>query len=530
MMMRKIQIGIEYAVGLVSPRRANTMAHFRRMRENEGYRETIFAVMRARGYEAARSGSDWLGGNTRGDDELLNDLPSMRARSRELDRDDSIGSGILTLFEQQVVTRELIPQARTSDREKNRRLEEIWRERKNKLFAAEAISMGHAQRRTCRCKLRDGDVFIKGAYTDNDPLWLELVEGDRVGSTQDDNDSVAGVVKDKHGRPTGYRIAKNGKRIGGMTLPSITKDGFTTIDISVCFHSKRGGRGGLTRGEPIFHAILQDIRDLDLLMLAVLKRTQIAACLAVFIESAENIDAMMDATADQYGYQLKQKLEPGMIWKTNPGDKISTLIPNFPLPDLLPYCKILACRIGAAVGISWEYVMRMFSEDSYSAGRTAQLASEPTWDAERQDQIEDIWTNVWELVMADAALRGDPRMAGIAPYEMRQVRWQADGRKWVDPAKQAKEKETKRKLLIETWQQQCVENGTDATDNLDQIEELIDDVMARGRIPEPMKEKLILALIFGTAQASAPEAPAAEDTDEPEKPADDAADEENDNA
>lgn len=523
---------LEFAVGLVSPRRAVIMSHLRHMRGDDIYRETFFALMRARGYKAATSGSDWLASAGSGDQELSADLSSLRNRARQLDRDDSIGSGLLTLLEQQIVTRELVPQARTASRRLNAGMEAVWRERKNGLFPAESIPMGQIQRRMARCKLRDGDVFANPVkLSPDEPVWYELVEADRVDTPAELSSSgvVDGIEKDDHGRPVAAYV---GRAVSGKPWRAVnlTRSDFVRVEFPALLHSKRGGRAGMTRGEPLYHAILQDIRDLDLLMLAVLKRTQIAACLSVFIKSEAAVEELLDLTAEKYGYRLDQRIEPGMMWKLQPGEEIQTLVPNFPLPDLLPYAKLLACRIGSAVGIAWEYVLRMFSEDSYSAGRTAQLASEPMWDGERHDLVDTIWTPIWTEVMRDAWLRGDPRLAPAAPSDLALVRWQGDGRKWVDPAKQAKEKETKRKLLIETWQQQCIENGTDAEDVLDQIEEIVASVEARPGIPEAYRADLVKALVFGPVKPAGPKPPAAESGADPDETQDPDESEEDENA
>lgn len=501
------------ALRIVSPRRAALRAHFARMADDREYSQTVFALMNARGYKAAENGRNsgtWLGGSGSGDAELSGNLQAMRNRSRELDRDDSIASGIYATMTQNIVGRELRPQAKTGDREKNRRLESIWRDRKRWLFPAEGISVGRVQRRVCHRKMVDGDVFIKPAKASaEEPVWFEVVEGDRVQTPFDATPAAGnriqdGIEKDQYGRPVAAYILR--RHPGDNVLPGQAggiRD-YATVPAGMYWQSLRGERGGLTRGEPLLHSILQDVRDLDTLMLAAMKRMQIAACLALFIESEVPIDEMFDATAQKYGFRLDQDIEPGMIYKLFPGEKASSFTPNLQVPELERFVISLASRIGAAIGMTWQYVLKDFHSDTYSSARTAQLACEPTWDSEQKDLCDDLWTPVWNAVMQDARLRGDARLAGISDEDIATVTWQGDGRKWVDPEGQANAKQIARRLGIETFAQQCAEIGKDWEENLDAIAEAITECKARG-----MTDAQIDQIVFGVdpkAAAAAPEA------------------------
>ncbi len=495
---------LDHAISLVSPKTAFRRSHFRRMERDDEYRKDCLLLLRARGYKAAASGRNsgqWFGGSGNGDSELTNDLPIMRNRSRELDRDDPLAGGIYTARVNAIVTRELRARARTADPDKNARIDAVWTERKNLLFPAEGtkgITLGRAQRRVCRRKDADGDVFVNPVKrTPEEPIWFELIEGDRVSTPPDKAAANVfdGIEKDAEGQAKTVYVAKASP--GKSFAKAAVQSGFVPVPARWILHTAHGDRGGLTRGEPLLHAVMQDLRDLDLLLLAILKKSQVAACLAAFIQASTEDDDIAELTAEKYGYKLDQQLEPGMIYRLYPNETVNFVTPNIG-PDLMPVVKILACRVGAAIGCAWEYVLWMFSEDTYSSSRVAQLASEPSWDIEREQQLADIWTPVRALVLLDAKLRGDQRLSDISEDEMRLVAWQGDSRKWVDPAKQALEKETKRQLGIETWQQQCAEAGVEARDNLEQIGDIIQTVYANDKIPDDIKQPLAMRLVFGS--------------------------------
>lgn len=113
---------------LVSPGRGLRRAHRRSMERDEDYREATFLALRLRGYKAASSSTNdtpWLNASNRSaDSELVGDLATLRARSRALERDDALGSGIVATKRRHVIGSGLRPQARTGDAELDDALED----------------------------------------------------------------------------------------------------------------------------------------------------------------------------------------------------------------------------------------------------------------------------------------------------------------------------------------------------------------------------------------------------------------------
>lgn len=482
------------AIGLFSPRRAALRAHFRRMEESPEYGMAFVAMLGARGYRAAKRGKSstpWLGGNRSADAELLHDLPAMRARSRELNRDDPIGSGLTGTFVRNIVGTGLRPQARTGDSKRNERIESVWRERKDTLFPADHLLQGEAQRLILGKVLEDGEVLVKQTKREpGEPVWFELVEADRLGnpfgqqtqSVPAGHEVRDGVEKDADGVPVAYWIAK-GHPSDIITSQAAVRNAMTRerVLVDACLHLKLVKRPGQSRGEPIFHAILQDIHDLDLLLLASLKRVQIAACLAAFIKSPMPMNQVVDATAEKYGYKLDQDLEPGMIFKLYPDEELQTLLPNFPTPELEPFIIMLARRIGAALGVSWQVVLRDFSKSTYSSARSDLLETRQTYVGLQTWFIEKCLRWLWRAVMEDARLRGDTRLAGVADAELEAVRWYGDGWKWVDPLKEVQAVRLELILGITTLDEVWMELGKDPDEQWKKLEEQEKRLEAMGR-------------------------------------------------
>lgn len=454
--------------------------HFRRMGSDPDYRDNIFTLMRMRGYKSAankKGQTPWMGSHLSADEEMRHDLPNLRERSRESNRNDPIGAGITGTFVRNIIGTGMRPQgtAKTSkgvsDKVKNDNMEEVFNERKDQLALAEDITYGEYQRMLMTKTLEDGEVIAKMTVrTPEEPLWFEVVEIDRlqdpkghIQKLENGNYVKDGVERDPSGVPVAYWILKSHPGDSLMQMLKdreavrIPKESINHLRLNVT-------RPGQTRAVPALHAVLQDIRDLDLLMVASLKRCQIAACLSVFIKSETDLEDMFEATAEDYGFRLDQSLEPGMIFKLFPNESIETLVPNFPVPELSSFIIMLARRIGAALGVSWQVILKDFSDSTYSSARTDLLESRQVYKILQEWFINKHLNWEWEKVLQNARLRGDPRMRGVTDKDIKSVRWIANGWQWIDPKKEAEATKTKLEVGLTTLRDEAAAQGKDWED------------------------------------------------------------------
>jgi lambda family phage portal protein len=467
-----IDRAIDWTIERVSPRRALMRRHFRHYNRDANYRELINTLMRQRGYRAAdqsRNGNSWMGGNNSADAEITQDLPKLRSRSRELNRDDSIASGLTRTFKTNVIGSGIRPQCISTDPEVVKNLESVWNERKNSLLPAETGDFGSDQAMIFGKILEDGDIGIKPSKSPGnptEPLWFEAIEADRINgagkvATVPTNTIRDGVEKDKFGRPVGYWVMSKHPGDNVINLAQGGPNDVQFVPTAAFRLLRQVTRPGQTRGIPLFHAIVQDLRDLDLLLVASLKRTQVAACLAAFIKTNNTMENVLAQTAERVGLKLEQQLEPGMIFQLAPNEEVQALVPNFPVPELVPFVHLICHRIGASIGITWQMVLKSFANANYSSARTDLLEARATFVVLQNWFIEQFLMPVWLWVMQDAALRGDPRMVGITPEDMRQVRWIPPGWRWVDPVKEAEAARIELAIGSTTRRDICSAQGKD---------------------------------------------------------------------
>ena len=454
----------DFFVGLVSPRRRYLRGHFRRMERDPDYQDQVLTLMRARGYRNSGVGktqTSWLGGNGSADQEIINDLPGLASKSREINRDDPLGSGIQHSFMTNVVGTGMRPQARTDNPERNREIERLFNAKKNKIFLGDDLTFNEGQRMIFMKALEDGNIFIKKTLK-NGKQWFEVFEMDRLGTPSDaeNKDRITnGIEKDAAGVRVAYWVSDSNK----AGLLSSTKN-YTRVPADQIVHLRFGvSRPGQTMGVPQCHAILQDLRDLDLLLIASLKRVQVAACLSVFLKSAQSTTEIMETTAEEYGYRMDQTLEPGMIFKLYPDEEVQTLIPNFPTPEFEPFIIMLARRIGAALGVAWQIVLKDFGKSNYSSARTDLLESRQTFVTLQQWFVEKLLNWIWA-----ETLRFESGMT-ISEEELLMVNWIPNGWQWVDPKKEADAMEVKLRAGLTTRRDECAAQGKDWEEVQDQL-------------------------------------------------------------
>lgn len=452
------------ALAIASPRRAVVAWHFDRMDRDPDYRDAVHMGMRALGY-ATQPGPNkaaWpTNGNPRSADaEVLHDLEKLRERVRILGRIDPVGSGVIRKFTIEIVGCGIHDRANTGDPAKDVVINEVWGELQKSLAPAELGDTQGAegwfvvQYILAERLVEDGEVWeraVKRAAAA--PLEFELVEGDRVDTPMDVLRVLPkhwqvrdGIERDEFDRIKAYWIAK--WHPGDTAIPKMITDRLPFIPLTMkdydrctpeqAKHVRLPGRPGQSRPVPLLHAVIQDLRDMDLTIEAGVKRIQVASSFAVFIETAADIPDLVDATARKYHYQLNQDLVPGMVFVLRPGEKASTINPNFPTPDLKVLQEILARRIGAALNISWRVVLSDVADASFSGARADRIEFEESAAVPRMVFVGGLdWMR--RLALEDALLRGEERLvaAGVTVEDCGKTNWLRREKKWLDPKNEA---------------------------------------------------------------------------------------------
>lgn len=275
-------------------------------------------------------------------------------------------------------------------------------------------------------------------------------------------------------RPLGYWIAepREGRILAGLSskdfryVPRKTGHRFT------CLHCRHSNMPEQIRGESILSPAMKQFRDLADYVDYELVGALIAACFTVFIESPGAVFGDQGLPGQPHpgqdrGGNYPQELNPGLVLKGKPGDKISTISNNRPAPSFEAFYTRMLRAASASTGQPYEIVAKDFSKTNYSSARAALLE---VWKLHTMYQdwfVRRYLQRVWMMVLEEAFLRGRLSMPAGAPGFYEYMRawgaavWTRPPRGNVDPVKERKSDQMGLDTLTETRTSICHARGQD---------------------------------------------------------------------
>jgi len=315
----------------------------------------------------ARELASWKPSKGSADNDLLPELSTIVARSRDLSRNHGVASGAIQTLNDNIVGTglrlsakpdyKLLGKTKEWEEEWQVKVEGLWRSwaETNLCDASQTMNFHGLTTLVFKSCLVNGEALVL-------PLWLkgrkfstclQLIESDRLSNPQNttDNKNMRGGIEiDKYGAPVAYNIKKShpgdywiGADIDNWErIPAYTDFGRRRV-----IHIHDIERIGQTRGKPILTAIMPMFKMLDHYERSELQAAIVNAMIAAFIETpmdAENLNEMFGGNGTDYldaKKDWKVKLEGGSI------------IPIFPVIKF--HLLLLAVRIQHT-----EVLLRMF--------------------------------------------------------------------------------------------------------------------------------------------------------------------------
>lgn len=275
------------------------------------------------------------------------------------------------------------------------------------------------------------------------PLALELIEPERLADDYVEPGPIAagakviqGVEVDGFYRPIAYWI----KRIhpGEHRFAMHEVDRVERVPAEQIIHLRVIERFPQVRGEPWMHAVIRKLADIDGYTEAEIVAARAASMYFGTIESAEDTGNFGEEQ-DDGTYQLP--LEPGMVEKLNPGEKLNFVNPNRPNAALDPFLRYMLREMAAGVGASYESLSRDYSQSNYSSSRMALLEDRDSWRAVQQWFIRAFRERVHRAWLQQAALARAVTGISVVDYATDPAKFAAAsfkprGWSWVDPTKE----------------------------------------------------------------------------------------------
>ncbi|MFV0400990.1 MAG: phage portal protein [Oscillospiraceae bacterium] len=404
---------------------------------------------------------------------------NIRARARDLERNSDIANSIISAWVRNVVGRGFTLQVKTDDESINTQIEKLWRRWcKSRNCDVNGVQTFHELIRTAvQRKYVDGGILIAKVYTSAGvlPFQLQLIEVDELDtgamkSHFKGHTVVDGVEINQFGKPVGYHI-KQYLPDGGTG----TQSRFYSIDDIIFYFSKT--RPSQVREMSQLAQTIPRIRDITSFMEAASMKERIAALMAVAITRSGSSGKGLGRDSRQVssmpgsgGYQ-GVSLTPGMIFELNPGDDVHVINPSTQGGNASEFVRMQQRLSGAGQGLSYEATSRDMSQVNYSSARQGLIEDERTYGIEQDNLVEHVLREIYETFLISAIVSGNIIITDFWENKQEYMThlWVPQGRKWIDPAKEANANQTALKTAQRTFQQICMEQGRDWKEVLDEI-------------------------------------------------------------
>jgi lambda family phage portal protein len=439
------------------------------------------------GAKASRLNYNWSTGQESADTTLSDEIQTLRNRSRDLNRNNAIASGITGTLTVNTVKTGLRPQARIRpdrvplDENGIRRFqqdaERIYEQWSPWADARCQLTFEEIQSLAVRQIVESGEFLTlrRALKTDNGRpfmLALDIMEPDRLetpGQARLNPQVRFGIEQNSFGAPVAYHIRKTHP---GDTFyrPRQDATAYTRIPARdpggrpLVLHVYPVLRPGQTRGVPFFAPVIDQFKILADYIEAELVAARVAACFAAFIKTDDPYAAAVGRSEDTNdNSQRLEALEPGMVEYLGQNQDVTFANPNRPGDTFDAFVERILRMIGASLGLPYELVIKDFSKTNYSSARAALLQAYRVFQVWQQMLVNHLCQPVWELLVEEAWLRGRLVAPGFEKYKWEYTRalWIPPGWQWVDPLKEVDANTQAVRMGFKTRADVCAEQGDD---------------------------------------------------------------------
>lgn len=422
------------------------------------------------------------------------DLPDLRARSRDLNRNSMLGHAAIGSVLDHAVGTGLSFQSRIDagllglDDE----AAAAWQDGTERRFNHWAKSHNcdvtrqenfyNLQRTVLNAMLESGDVLalMVGVRLPNWPyaLAVQTVEADRVCNRDHKPDTerlVDGVEFDDGGAPVRYHVA----RYHPGRLSARGKQEWRAVEAFGARTGRRNAlliydrtRPGQVRGVPLLAPVIEALKQISRYTEAELQAAVINAVFAVFMKmDAQAFDDLFDDEGRrdylQGAAKWNGKIDSagvdngGKVVNLMPGEEPVTVTPGRPNPDFEPFFAAIASQIGAALGIPFEVLIKRFNS-SYSASKAAFMEAWRFFYRMRDFIATEFCQPIYEAWLDDEVASG--RIVAPGYFSDPLVReawcaadWVGDGPGSLDPLKDVKAARERVDMEISTLSEESIQ-------------------------------------------------------------------------
>ena len=388
--------------------------------------------------EAHRLLADWITSLMAADDEVKVGIDKLRARARDLERNNSTIRNYLRITAVHVIGAtgiRLQSQVRDNSGKLNRwindRLEAGWAEWSRRPTVDGRHTLSSFSRLLLKTVCRDGEAFVRlwrGFEGNRFRFALEAIDPDLIESgysrraTGGGNEIVMSVEVDALGAPVAYHVRRDRLSAGRERIPA-----------DQIIHLYDPDRINQTRGVTWMTSVMVPIRQLGGYIESELVAARISAAKMGFFQRVK--DAMGPGALDSGSGSLSAEASPGSFGVLPDGYEVATWNPDHPAAAFGAFLKEAKRDVANGLGVSANVLTADLENVNYSSMRAGILLDRDVWRVLQSWWIDAFLWPVYSEWLNLSLLSGAVALDSRDFRRFLAARWVPRGWAWVDPQK-----------------------------------------------------------------------------------------------
>ncbi len=431
-----------------------------------------------RNYNGANIGrlfASWQAQNQTADEAIKGSLPLLRARARELARNNDYVKKFQSMVKKNVVgTGGINLQVRakdtngTLDKVANDTIETAFYKwgKKGNCDVTAKLSWRDIQNLIISTVSIDGEVLVRMMFDRKKGLQLQLIEADMLDDTYNDiNKNISmGVEYNDLGRPIAYHILRYHPSSLTTTVQGNRRDRIPSEEILHLYVFDRISQG---RGVTWLRTSMTRLKMLEGYEDAELTAARVSAAKMGFYTSPAG--ETYNGDGNENGTPLTSA-EPGEFEVLPEGWDFKAFDPQHPTTAFSDFVKSTLRGVASGLDVSYNYLSGDLEGVSYSSIRAGVLDERDTWKSLQQWFIESFHEKVYEKWLEYALLTKNLPFPIEKFDKFNNTQWQPRGWAWVDPLKDVQASITAINAGLKTSAQVVSDDGLDIEDTYQQLQ------------------------------------------------------------
>ena len=433
-------------------------------------------------FNAANTGnlySSWMPSNNTADIDIKKDLKSIRARSRELMRNDDYAKKFKRLLKTNVVGSQGIKLQNKAkdlngnlDKKANESIEKAWKKwsKKGNCDVTGKYSFIDIQKMVIGTLAEDGEVLIRKVKGFNNEFGfaLQLLEADHLDEQYNDQDRniFMGIEFDEWDKPIAYHLHKSHP---GNQVYSNRETIRERIPADELVHLFMPLRISATRGVPWMHSAMTRMKMVNGYEEAELVGARLGASKAGFYTQKE-VEGEYQGDAKVNGTMVNE-VTPGEFEVLPQGWGFESYDPQHPNAAFKDFMKVVLRGISSGLDVSYNSLANDLEGVNFSSLRSGKLEERDVWKDLQSWVSEHLLDDVFGDFLDMALLMRVLQFPYLKYDKFNNPTWLPRGFAWVDPMKDALQNILLNKEGLKTHSAIFAEMGLDINEVYEQLKE-----------------------------------------------------------